>query len=334
MLACTRIFLYILIRQHVGQRDWRSLIELALLHLLYYTTLKEPCMNILEYENYQEKLEHTSLDFPYNTYICSIPLDFKLVPPHWHDEMEIIYIKKGQGIVSVDFKEYHVSALTLVFILPGQLHSISQYKDEVMEYENIIFDHSMLMPKHADYTKEAFLKPLIHGKITVPTVFSQIYPYFQDVVAPIDACDEICKTKPQGYQLYVKSMLYQFFFVLDNRCRNLTKPLKDRKTLDKMKIVIKYVENNYAEKITITEIAEIAGFSESHFMRYFKETMGTSFIDYLKDYRLTMAARLLLSSDDAIINIAAEVGFDNVSYFNRSFKARYGISPRQYRKNN
>ena len=67
-------------------------------------------------------------------------------------------------------------------------------------------------------------------------------------MAPIDACDEICKTMPQGYQLYIKSKLYEFFFVLDNRCRNLTKPLKSKKTLDKMKVVLKYVENNYADK--------------------------------------------------------------------------------------
>ncbi|MDY3795297.1 MAG: AraC family transcriptional regulator [Agathobacter sp.] len=290
-------------------------------------------MNILEYENYQEKKNHTTLDFPYNTYLCSIPLDFELVPPHWHDEMEIIYIKKGRGIVNVDFKEYHVSALTLVFILPGQLHSIEQYEDETMEYENIIFDYSMLLSKKKDSVYEDFLKPLTHGKITVPTVFSQVYPYFTDLVSPIDACDEICKTKPQGYQLFIKSMLFQFFFILDNRCRNLTTPKNNRKAIDKMKIILKYVENNYANKITISEIADVIGFSESHFMRYFKETMGTSFIEYLKDYRLTMAARLLQSSEDSILNISAEVGFDNLSYFNRSFKARYGITPRQYRKN-
>ena len=128
-------------------------------------------------------------------------------------------------------------------------------------------------------------------------------------------------------------MLFQFFFILDNRCRNLTTPKNNRKAIDKMKIILKYVENNYANKITISEIADVIGFSESHFMRYFKETMGTSFIEYLKDYRLTMAARLLQSSEDSILNISAEVGFDNLSYFNRSFKARYGITPRQYRKN-
>ena len=96
-------------------------------------------MNILEYENYQEKISHGNPLFPYITYLCSIPLDFSYVPIHWHDEMEIIYIKKGHGIITVDFTQYQVSAGTLALIIPGQLHSIEQYENESMEYENIIF---------------------------------------------------------------------------------------------------------------------------------------------------------------------------------------------------
>ena len=127
-------------------------------------------------------------------------------------------------------------------------------------------------------------------------------------------------------------MLFQFFFILDNRCRNLSRPPKDRKTLEKTKLVLKYIENHYMEKITISMVAKAAGFSESHFMRYFKETMGTSFIEYLKDYRLTMAARLLAGSDSTILEIASEAGFENLSYFNRTFKKHYGVTPSQYRK--
>ena len=288
-------------------------------------------MNILEYENYHERKTHVEFEFPYNTYLCSIPLDFSKVPVHWHEEMELIYIKKGKGVVTVDFKQHTVTGPTIVLILPGQLHSIDQFGDEIIEYENIIFNYNMLISKNPDYADTDFITPLIRGKITVPTVFTPVYPYYEDVARPIDACDEICKTKPQGYQLFIKSMLFQFFFILDNRCRNLTPPPKNKTAIDKMRIVLKYVENNYPKKITIADIAEVAGFSESHFMRYFKETMGTSFIDYLKDYRLTMAARLLQSSDNAIIDIASDVGFDNISYFNRSFKAKYGVSPRNYR---
>ena len=54
-------------------------------------------MNINEYQNYHETKAHTSAEFPYNTYLCSIPLDFPGVPLHWHDEMELVVIKKGQA---------------------------------------------------------------------------------------------------------------------------------------------------------------------------------------------------------------------------------------------
>ena len=123
-----------------------------------------------------------------------------------------------------------------------------------MEYENIIFNPSMLIPRQNDVTATDFLLPLMSGKVTVPTIFTPVYPYYTDVIMPIDACDEISKTKPQGYELYIKSQLYQFFFILDNRCRNLTTG-SNRKTLDKMKIVLKYIENNYMQKITIADIA-------------------------------------------------------------------------------
>ena len=236
--------------------------------------------------------------------------------------------------VTVDFRQYKVSGNTIVLILPGQLHSIEQLEGCSMEYENIIFHPNMFLTKKADTCSTDFLFPLLDGKITVPTIFTPVYPYYEDIAAPIDACDEICKTKPQGYELYIKSQLYQFFFVLDNRCRNLVQPKKSNKSLDKIKIVLKYIENNYMDKIPIADIAEVAGFSESHFMRYFKETMGTSFVDYLKDYRLTMASRLLVASDSAILDIAAEVGFENLSYFNRAFKQKYQMTPSTFRREN
>ena len=75
-----------------------------------------PIMNILEYENYQEKIPHGNPLFPYITYPCSIPLDFSRVPLHWHDEMEIIYIKKGTkapqaaGKIHTDFERGFIKA--------------------------------------------------------------------------------------------------------------------------------------------------------------------------------------------------------------------------------
>lgn len=77
-------------------------------------------MNLTNYEVYHEDKSHTSSEFPYNTYLCSIPLDFRTVNIHWHEEVEIIVIKKGEGIVSVDLTEYKVQKGDVIFLMSGQ----------------------------------------------------------------------------------------------------------------------------------------------------------------------------------------------------------------------
>ena len=91
-------------------------------------------MNISEYQNYHETKSHTTAEFPYNTYLCSIPRDFPSVPLHWHSEIELIVIKKGRGFVSADFLKTPVSSGDIVIIRPGQLHSIEQDGAYAMEY--------------------------------------------------------------------------------------------------------------------------------------------------------------------------------------------------------
>lgn len=289
-------------------------------------------MNILEYETYQEKKSHENRGFPYNTYLCSIPLDFAIVPLHWHDEMEIVYIKKGCGIITVDLENHEVHAGTLALILPGQLHSISQHENDSMEYENIIFHPSILLSKQTDDCTKDFFLPLFSNEINLPTFITPSLTNYKEISACIDEADEICKIYPKAYQFALKSQLFRFFYLLFSTCSDSKLLPKKRQALDKMKQIIKYIECNYMEKITIADIAKETGLSQSHFMKYFKNTMGTSFIDYLNEYRLTMASRLLHSSDSSILDIASEVGFDNLSYFNRMFKKRFGTTPSNYRK--
>lgn len=289
-------------------------------------------MNIIEYENYREQKQHGNFVFPYTTYLCSIPLDFMEVPAHWHDEIEIIYVKKGMGTVNVDFKQYTVTAPSIVLIFPGQLHSIAQFENERMEYENIIFHQKIFEGAKSDSTFHDFILPILNRKFSIPAVFTPDTSDFTEVSAPIDACDEICKTTPKGYPLYIKSQLFQLFFFLFHRFRKEASDKQKEKKLEKIKPVLKYIENHYQEKVTIGELAAEIGFSEAHFMRFFKEILGTPFTSYLNDYRLTMAARLLSISDSTVLEISELVGFQNLSHFNRAFKKKYAITPTEYRK--
>ena len=89
----------------------------------------EAAMEFDEYAQYRETKLHEQPDFAFNTYLCTIPQDFDRVNPHWHDQMEVVYIKRGEGVVSVDFNRLEVRAGSIVPVLPGEIHSIEGASD-------------------------------------------------------------------------------------------------------------------------------------------------------------------------------------------------------------
>lgn len=289
-------------------------------------------MNIIQYENYQEKKEHGQSGFPYITYPCSIPLDFPKVPLHWHDEMELIYIKKGCGIVSIDFTVYQVEAGDILVIVPGQLHTIEQSPGIAMEYENIIFQLRMLTSLHGDLCTEEYFLPMQKRQLIIPSYIHPGCDIYKMAKLCLDRADELCDKRPESYQLAVKGQLFQLFFLLFSHASWNTIQANHNKSLEKMKVILTYMETHYGEKLTIKDMAEACGFSQSHFMKFFKSSVGEPFTSYLNHYRLTMASRLLISSNSSILEIAEETGFSNLSYFNRTFKHTFGMTPREYRR--
>lgn len=289
-------------------------------------------MQVISYENYQEKRPKGDSAFPYVTYPCSIPLDFSKVPLHWHDEMELVYIKKGAGIVSVDFTRYHVTMGDILVILPGRLHSIEQEPGASMEYENIIFRTSMITSLHDDVCTEEFFLPMLQHQLLIPTYLQPDCGFYEEAAACLNRADRLCDSRPIAYQLSVKSQLLQFFFVLFSHAAPQKEEVRNRKSLEKIKLILRYIEDSYARNLTIKEMAEACGFSQSHFMKFFKQTVGTSFTAYLNRYRLIVASGLLLSSSASILEIAGETGFENLSYFNRTFKATFGMTPKEFRR--
>ena len=299
-------------------------------------------MLITEYENYHETKSHSTLDFPYNTYICTIPLDFEKVALHWHDEVEIIYIKKGCGQVNLDLNSYSVKAGDIVIVSPGQLHAISadiNLSDDslessfskTMEYENIIFSLELLRSRSMDALNQEFFEPFLAGTIAFDHLICNTHHLYPMLSSCLNRADDVCSSRPKGYRLAIKAYLFEFFYTIFTNSKDI--PIsKDEPHLERTKAVLKYVENHYDKTIRINEIADIAGFSPSHFMRFFKNVMGVSFTSYLSDYRLSLSARLLLSTNDSIIDIALSCGYENLSYFNRSFKKKYKKTPGEYRR--
>ena len=161
--------------------------------------------------------------------------------------------------------------------------------------------------------------------------------HYKEIISCIDEADKVCETFPTGYELKIRGCLYNFFFALNTHyscaANNEVSDSLSNSKKNKLKLIITYIENNYTHAISIQDIADECHFSESHFMKFFKQCTGTSFISYLNDYRLLIASRLLTSTDLPVTQIAVECGFDNISYFNRCFKKKYGEAPSKTRWN-
>jgi two-component system response regulator YesN len=108
----------------------------------------------------------------------------------------------------------------------------------------------------------------------------------------------------------------------------------DAKKITQLKPAIDYIEANYDQQITLADIAKTVHLSVSRLAHLFKEQMTITLIDYLTNVRITHAKRLLLTTDHSCTTISFEVGYNNQSYFTRTFKEITAMTPRQFRKNN
>jgi len=98
--------------------------------------------------------------------------------------------------------------------------------------------------------------------------------------------------------------------------------------------ILHYINKHYTEDLTLTSIAENFGFSTSYITKLFRNFLGKGTVDYINDLRLTAACEYLISSNHTIGEISNKIGFQNQYYFDRLFKRKYGVTPKEFRKSN
>ena len=193
---------------------------------------------------YHEIKEHGKREFPFNIYPCSIPVDFSHVALHWHEEMEIIAVKKGKGRITVDTVSYPVEEGDILAVFPGQLHAISCGNGERMEYENIIFRLSMLMGDNGDGCTVHFLKPLQEGQAKNPVLIQRNQPDHEVFGKVIQELDRFSEIRGNGYQLAVKGQLFLFLYYAYGRGILFTEK-KPGHAREKIKGILEYIREHF-----------------------------------------------------------------------------------------
>ena len=277
----------------------------------------------------QETKHHGEVRFPFNIYPCTIPGDFRQVAVHWQDSMELVYIKRGSGLVQTGAQICTAQSGDIFVLTPGTLHAIRQAESCTMEYENIIFDVELLGGTE-DLCAEKYLLPLQSGRLALPEHITPDEVWYPQAADCLKEAEEANRCKQFGYELCIKGALLRFLALLIAQSKAL--PPAEKASTQRLRAVLQWISAHYSEPVCVADAAALCQCSPNHFMRWFRQMTGQTFIIFLREYRLNAAAEALRTTEDTILSISEQCGFENLSYFNREFKAHFGMTPREYRK--
>ena len=280
----------------------------------------------MKYNEYQERKQHGTFNFPIAYYHETPRTPKYYMTYHWHTSYEILYINRGEFTLTLDDKTCTYKAGDVVFITDGMLHGGTP-KD--CHYDCIVFDLQMLLKDNNACSK--MVQDIISHKITINTYLSEnnhvITAVVQDLVHALSE-------KREGYEFLVQGYLYILFgeIITDHLYTTNTRDDLSTERLNSIKEVLTYISENYTSNVSLDNLAHIAGMNPKYFCRYFRSMTDRTPIDYLNYYRIECACEMLSTKDVSIKEVAISCGFNDESYFIKTFHKYKGITPKQYVK--
>lgn len=250
--------------------------------------------------------------------------------PHWHDYMEFLYCRRGKyyvgvgddkviceqdELVLINAKEPHA---TLALEADAQLQVLHIPVSMLYSYLNndAYFGHYMAFLSG----KVKFVRKYVCRQGEISTFFNRLLEEYEE--------------KRSTYEL--QSVAY-VLLILSDLIRNGCICFADmdaykKEELEKLQPALEYLKENYMRETTLQEIADTIFLSKSAVCKLFRKVLGMSFKEYVNQLRLTEAKKLLVTTSYPITVIATEVGYSNVTYFNRVFRENYKHTPSEFRR--
>jgi AraC family transcriptional regulator, transcriptional activator for feuABC-ybbA operon len=219
----------------------------------------------------------------------------------------LVFVQDKPDIHIINGREYFAYPEDVIFIKPGDTISSYSYGTNY----NLFF--TLSRDERIDTVYDLINKFKTHYMIknsekdAFSGIVKEIFECFEDEDPPI--------------RLKVKSLI---LYLLHMLCADLSIP---DPVIAKS---IKYIEANIGAKVTIDDLANEAGLSKRHYHKLFRESYGTTPIEYINRRKMKIARELLEMNKLMIYQIAHELGYESPEYFSRLFKTTYGVSPRKY----
>ena len=276
---------------------------------------------------YNELEQRGTNDFPLAFYHLDKAHPRYEMAHHWHSEIELIRVLSGTLVVRLNDKEYRAQAGDILFVNPETVHS-AMPQDCV--YECIVCFLDLLCK--ADGSCKSFIDSLLNHEYKIKEYHPAAHSAFH--TAGHSLFDAL-QRKSAGYKFLVLGAIYallgavvetQMYTSIDG------KTVDAEQTVIKLKKVLSFMRENYEKPITLSDMAQAAGMSAKYFCYFFRSKTSKTPVEYLNTYRVECATRQLINSDKSVTEIAYACGFNDLSYFIKTFKSHKGITPAKFRR--
>ncbi|WP_305117376.1 AraC family transcriptional regulator [Acutalibacter muris] len=253
-------------------------------------------------------------------------------PWHWHDEVEFTLAAAGRMEYRVNDSRYLLSAGEGLFCNSGALHSGSMRETDC-DYISITVHPRLLSGFEGSLVGAKYVAPLVERQGLSSILLTRREPWQAIVLEYLHKIYELCSHRPEGYELLVQTHFMQIWVELSAHCAAQAGggQSEDPEKLRRLREILTFLHEHYADKITLEDIAAHVGLCKSECCRFFKRQMGTPLFDYLLDYRVGKSL-INLKEGSSVSEAAEAAGFNDPSYYAKVFRAHTGRSPSQYRK--
>lgn len=283
-----------------------------------------------EYENVLD-------DHPGKLHFTFVNTWDQLLPAHWHEHLEIVYVTGGAITASINDVSYELKKGDIFLVNSNDIHYTYTHEDARYFLLQIPPVHlERVSPRWNSLKFQEFIPGESEDgeknrNMVRACLNSQMAEIFHEI-------DGLYQEKKEGYHLLVLAAVYRLLFLLytegirtEEEASGSHGALRD---LERMKLCMEYVQAHYGETISLADAAGLLSITPEHFCRLFRKYTGQTFLAYVNQIRMEHFYNDLLETDENITFLLDKNGITDYKGFLLKFKDRYGQSPKAVRRKN